>query len=61
MFPRAKKAPGKENARLPNWFPGTLEAYRAGSTRLLAGQILFEPVDVVVAVDDGGFADQRTE
>ena len=31
------------------------------STRLLAGQILFEPLDVLVAVDDGGFADQRTE
>jgi hypothetical protein len=40
---------------------GSLEAYRADSTRLLAGQILFEPLDVLVAVDDGGLADQRTE
>ena len=28
---------------------------------MLAGQILLEPVDVVVAVDDGGFAHQRAE
>src|SRR6516225_12220658 len=33
----------------------------AGSAGLLAGQILLEPVDVVVAVDDRGLAHQRTE
>jgi hypothetical protein len=38
-----------------------MELFSRVLAALLAGQILFEPVDVVIAVDDGGFPHQGAE
>src|SRR5665213_3628089 len=47
------------------WFlrlsDSSAQAARSRSGGRLAGQILFEPVDVIVAVDDGGFPNQGPE
>jgi len=58
-FPRPEKAYGSQNASRRNWFRGGLQTGKDRFNGLLAGKILLEPVDVVVAVDNGGFADQR--
>src|SRR5260370_35529621 len=60
--PPAKGFPTDRNACSGNWFQGERICLGSGrSIRLLAGQILFEPVDMVVAIDNVGFPDQRPE
>src|ERR1700730_12206068 len=55
--PDGKSSPTHQNACFGNWFPGRLNVLRAPKRRSaggLARKILFEPVDVVVAIDNGG-------
>src|ERR1700730_3660918 len=62
--PDGKAFPTHQNACFGNWFPGRRKVLRAPKRRSaggLARKILFEPVDVVVAIDNGGVAHQRPE
>src|SRR6478752_5129315 len=51
--------PAQQNACSDNWFRRTMAFLdEAGRTAGLAGQVLFEPVDMIVAIDDVGLPDQ---
>ena len=52
-------SPPDPNARLGRWFQPDLALFWGLRLRFgLAGQILFEPMDVVIALDNVGFPDQ---
>src|SRR6266478_8697915 len=57
-FPRGRKAPSQEKPTSAKLVPADAAFLGSGrSTGRLAGQILFQPVDMIVAVDNVGLAD----